>query len=418
MTKSSIRQLVNSSNHKVLVALSGGADSVALLRLLCAQGSDVEALHCNFHLRGEESDRDEAFVTQLCQKLDVPLHIQHFKTLEYAREHGISIEMAARELRYQWFEEMRQKRHADYIAVAHHQDDQAETLLLNLIRGTGLRGLAAMSPCNGHIIRPLLDMSKKEILQYLADIHQDYVTDSTNLERDALRNRLRLDIIPLLRDINPQATQHIAEAAMHVREALPYYFKGIEEANSITPSLHHSITPSLLHEQLRDLGFTSAQEADMLSCRRNGACFESPTHRATIHRGKLLIEEKKEYPKPALITRIVKVEDPMQWLANQPKSPHIAYFDSDAVSQPLTLRYPQRGERFQPFGMNGKSRLISDYLTDLHLNIFEKQRQWLLCDSSDQILWVINRRTDHRFRITPTTRNILVVETKEGENEL
>lgn len=418
MTKSSIRQFVNSSNHKVLVALSGGADSVALLRLLCAQGSDVEALHCNFHLRGEESDRDEAFVTQLCKKLDVPLHIQHFKTHEYARERGISIEMAARELRYQWFEEMRQQLDADYIAVAHHQDDQAETLLLNLIRGTGLRGLAAMSPCNGHIIRPLLDMSKKEILQYLADIHQDYVTDSTNLERDALRNRLRLDIIPLLRDINPQATQHIAEAAMHVREALPYYFKGIEEANSITPSLHHSITPSLLHEQLRNFGFTSTQEADMLSCHRNGACFESSTHRATIHRGKLLIEEKKEYPKPALITRIVKVEDPMQWLASQPKSPHIAYFDSDAVSQPLTLRHPQRGERFQPYGMNGKSRLISDYLTDLHLNIFEKQRQWLLCDSSDQVLWVINRRTDHRFRITPTTSNILVVEAKEGENEL
>ena len=156
----------------------------------------------------------------------------------------------------------------------------------------------------------------------------------------------------------------------------------------------------------------------MLSCRRNGACFESPTHRATIHQGQLLIEEKKKHPKPTLTTRIVKVKDPMQWLANQPKSPHIAYFDSDAVSQPLTLRHPHRGERFQPFGMNGKSRLISDYLTDLHLNIFEKQRQWLLCDSSDQVLWIINRRTDHRFRITPTTLNILVVEAKEGENEL
>ena len=406
MTKSAIRQFGKSANHKVLVALSGGADSVALLRLLCAQGSNVEALHCNFHLRGEESDRDEAFVTQLCKKLDVPLHVKHFKTLEYARERGISIEMAARELRYQWFEEMRQQQHADYIAVAHHQDDQAETLLLNLIRGTGLRGLAAMSPCNGHIIRPLLDMSKKEILQYLADIHQDYVTDSTNLERDALRNRLRIDIIPLLRDINPQATQHIAEAAKHVCEALPYYFKGIEEAEV----LHH--------EQLRNLGFTSTQEADMRSCRRNGACFESPTHRATIHQGQLLIEEKKKHPKPKLTTRIVKVEDPMQWLANQPKGPHIAYFDSDTVNQPLILRHPHRGERFQPFGMNGKSRLISDYLTDLHLNIFEKQRQWLLCDSSDQVLWVVNRRTDHRFRITPTTSNILVVEAKEGENEL
>ena len=407
MTKSSIRQFVNSSKHKVLVALSGGADSVALLRLLCAQGSDVEALHCNFHLRGEESNRDEAFVTQLCQKLDVPLHIQHFKTLEYARERGISIEMAARELRYEWFEEMRQQLNADYIAVAHHQDDQAETLLLNLIRGTGLRGLAAMSPCNGHIIRPMLDMSKKEILQYLADIHQDYVTDSSNQERDALRNRLRLDVIPLLRDINPQATQHIAEAAKHVREALPYYFKGIEETSSITSSL--------LHERLRGLCFTPTPEADILNCHRTGAYCESPTHRATIHQGQLLIEEKKEHPKPTITTRIVQVENPMQWLNSQPKNPHIAYFDSDTVCQPLTFRHPRRGERFQPFGMNGKSRLISDYLTDRHLNIFEKQRQWLLCDSSDQVLWVVNRRTDHRFRITPTTHNILIVETKEGQ---
>ena len=398
---------------KVLIAVSGGADSVALLRMLHAQGIDIEALHCNFHLRDEESNRDQEFVEQLCQKLQVPLHVHHFETRDYAAQHGISIEMAARELRYQWFEEMCLQLHADDIAVAHHQDDQAETLLLNLIRGTGLRGLAAMFPRNGHIIRPLLDMSKQEILQYLNDINQDYVTDSTNQERDAQRNRLRLDIIPLLRDINPRATQHIAEAAKHVREALPYYLKGIEEANSDTSTLQHALTPSLLHERLHGLGFTPAQEADMLSCNRVGACFESPTHRATFHNGGLLIEEKIDNSKPALTTRIVQVDDPMQWLTNQPKSLNIAYLDSDTFSQPFILRHPYRGERFQPFGMNGKSRLISDYLTDLHLNIFEKQRQWLLCQSTDQVLWVVCRRIDHRFRVTPATRNILIIEVIE-----
>ena len=402
---------------KILVTLSGGADSVALLRMLHEQSIDIEALHCNFHLRNEESDRDQHFVEQLCQRLQIPLHVHHFDTRDYATSNGISIEMAARQLRYQWFEEMRQQLHADYIAVAHHQDDQAETLLLNLIRGTGLRGLAAMSPRNGYIIRPLLDMSKHEILQYLTDIHQDYVTDSSNLEHDALRNRLRLDIIPQLCEINPRATQHIAEAAKHVREALPYYFKGIEEAESTTPSDSHSLTPSLLHERLQGLGFTPAQEADMLSCNRVGACFESPTHRATFHNGQLLIEEKSDNPKPALTTRIVQVDNPMKWLASQPKSPDIAYLDSDTFCQPLTLRRPHRGERFQPLGMNGKSRLLSDFLTDLHLNIFEKQRQWLLCQSTDQILWVIGRRIDHRFRITPATRNILIVKVAEERDE-
>ena len=193
----------------VLVALSGGADSTALLLIMKELGYEVKALHCNFHLRGEESNRDQAFVEELCKQNDVPLSVRHFDTEQYAKEQGISIEMAARDLRYDWFREELKALKASCIAVAHHRDDQAETILLNLLRGTGLRGLTGMRPKHDSIIRPLLCLSREEILEYLESKGQDFVTDSTNSERIAQRNRLRLDVIPLLRDINPAAVEHL-----------------------------------------------------------------------------------------------------------------------------------------------------------------------------------------------------------------
>ena len=207
-----------------LIALSGGADSVALALMMKEQGLKVRALHCNFHLRGGESDRDERFVRYFCQKHDIPLEVCHFDTLASAHLHKTSIEMEARDLRYQWFAQRVQALDAEAVCVAHHKDDQAETLLLNLIRGTGLKGLAAMHPeriVNGlRIIRPLLDITKEEILQYLARMRQGYVTDSTNLERDALRNRIRLDLMPMLRQLNPNITDCLARTAHNVRMEL------------------------------------------------------------------------------------------------------------------------------------------------------------------------------------------------------
>lgn len=220
------------SKDKILVALSGGADSVALLRVLLALGYTCEAAHCNFHLRGKESDRDENFVRGLCNELNILLHVVHFDTQTYATKHRISIEMAAREMRYEWFEKLRQECDASVIAVAHHRDDSVETFLLNLIRGTGINGLKGIAPLNGHIVRPLLNVSRQDILQYLEHLHQDYVTDSTNLQDEYMRNKIRLNILPMLGELNPSVSESIAETANRLAETSLVYNKEMAEAKT------------------------------------------------------------------------------------------------------------------------------------------------------------------------------------------
>ena len=246
-----------STDRLYLIALSGGADSIALALMMKEQRLNVLALHCNFHLRGEESDRDEQFVRDFCHKHAIPLEVCHFDTLASASQHKTSIEMEARDLRYRWFAQRAQALDAEAICVAHHKDDQAETLVLNLIRGTGLKGLAAMHPdriVNGlRIIRPLLDITKKEILQYLARMGQDYVTDSSNLERDALRNRIRLDLMPMLRQLNPNITDCLARTAHNVRM----------ELDSDSEESHY-------YRWLAPLGFSRSQILDIYAHCSNG----------------------------------------------------------------------------------------------------------------------------------------------------
>ncbi len=381
---------------RTIVALSGGADSVALLRLLLEAGAQVVALHCNFHLRGEESDRDERFVSALCQGLGVELHVRHFDTKAYASEKGISLEMAARELRYEWFEQMREELGCEDIAVAHHQDDQAETVLLNLLRGTGLRGLAGMRQRNGHIIRPLLGFSKQDILAYLRSLRQDFEVDSTNLEREAQRNKIRLDVMPLLREINPKATLHICQTADLVQSYL-------EASPSAGYSLH------ALHEWLQPYGFNSAQIREIFREQdgQSGAIYESPTHRLLRDRGKLLLTGRSETALFTLCHSIVETDSPLDFLKGQPLSADHAYLDADKLQLPLRQRPWQQGDRFRPFGMWG-SRLVSDFLTDLKLNRFQKERQQVLL-SGDRIAWVVGLRTDDRFRVTANTRRIYCI---------
>ena len=206
-------------DDKILVALSGGADSVALLLVLLQAGFHCEAAHCNFHLRGKESDRDEKFVRDLCRSQSIRLHTKDFDTMAYAREKGISIEMAARELRYGYFEELRTDWRFDKIAVAHHRDDNVETLLLHLVRGTGLKGLTGMRYRNGYVIRPMLDTSREEIERYLAGEGQSYVTDSTNLETEAVRNKIRLEFLPMMKTVNPSILDTLQDTIRHVEDA-------------------------------------------------------------------------------------------------------------------------------------------------------------------------------------------------------
>lgn len=261
-----------SPDDKLLVALSGGADSVALLRVLHTAGYQCEAAHCNFHLRGEESNRDEQFVRQLCQKYGIRLHTIDFNTTQYATEKRISIEMAARELRYNWFEKIKEECGAHVIAVAHHQDDSVETMLLNLIRGTGITGLLGIRPRNGAIVRPLLCINREEIIRYLQQIGQDFVTDSTNLEDEYTRNKIRLNLLPLMQEINPSVKNSLIETSIHLNDVATIYNKVIDEAKTriITPEgiridalLDEPAPDAFLFETLHPLGFNSAQIKDI-----------------------------------------------------------------------------------------------------------------------------------------------------------
>ena len=411
------REIGLEANAQVFVALSGGADSTALLLIMKELGYGIRALHCNFHLRGEESDRDQAFVEELCRQQQVPLFVRHFNTEQYAKEHGISIEMAAREQRYEWFKEESKIQKVKRLAVAHHHDDQAETLLLNLLRGTGLRGLAGMQPKHEGIIRPLLCLSREEILQYLESKGQPYVTDSTNAERIALRNRLRLDIMPLLRDINPAAVEHLCLASDIIRQSIPYYNKGIEAAFKelgitadsfpLSSSAIDNLKP-LLHEWLRRKGFNRTQEEEMLKEenlpnpsieRSSGKMWHSATHTVLRDRKALLLIplDGAGVSVPTLRQEIVPCIGET--------GADIAYFDADLLKLPIEVRPVREGDAFVPFGMRGR-KLVSDFLTDRKLNRLERSRQFVATCRGD-IIWLIGHRSDNRYRVTESTTRIL-----------
>jgi tRNA(Ile)-lysidine synthase len=294
-----------------VVALSGGADSVALLRILCDLGYRVEAAHCNFRLRGEESDRDEQFVKNLCKNLGVSLHLIHFETVEYATLHQVSIEMAARELRYRYFGQLLQDVGAETVCVAHHRDDAVETFLMNLLRGAGIHGLTGIRPHNEHIVRPLLCVSRHDILQYLDSIGQDYVTDSTNLQPDVLRNKIRLQLIPLLEQLSPGASDFIARSATYLSEAEKLYNASVKTHNGDSPFCEMSISslrdfPSplcLLHEWLSPLGFNRSQIDQLLDSLDGGSGreFISPSHTLIIDRDRIVVEPISAPMRPVLI---------------------------------------------------------------------------------------------------------------------
>ena len=394
----------------VLVAVSGGADSIALLIVLQQLGYSVQALHCNFHLRGKESDRDERFVSAFCRQKDIPLLIRHFDTREYAAQHNISIEMAARDLRYEWFYQVLAETKAQCIAVAHHKNDQAETLLLNLIRGTGIRGLAGMYPLRNNIARPLLCVTREEILSYLNQMNQDYVTDSTNLEREATRNKVRLDVLPLLAEINPNIINTLSDTCSIMASSLPLYQKGVEEelqkalinADEINiPLLQESgKTDILLYEWLKDNGFTNTQlmEISQSLDSTSGKIWESRTHRILKDRSSLIRQEKGSQPEQMEIIQ-EEVDSITETGAD------IAYFDRDKLPLPITYRIAREGDWFIPFGMTGK-KLISDYLTDIKATRFEKEHQ-LLALCGEDIIWVVGHRSDNRYRVDRNTRRIL-----------
>lgn len=402
------------SEKTVLVALSGGADSVALLRLLLELGYPCQAAHCNFHLRGAESDRDEAFAEALCRELDVPLHTVHFDTAKTASELRLSIEMAARKLRYDWFDTLSHTIGAQAIAVAHHRDDSVETLLLNLLRGTGIDGLRGIRPRNGNVVRPLLCVSREEIVAYLDSLGQPYVTDSTNLQDEYTRNKIRLKLIPLMKEINPSIQESLMKTARRLDQAATLYHLQMDEARRrvcsdrsirIDALLKEPEPEALLHELLSPLGFNEAQQGDIFRSLTGepGRSFVSATHRVIKDRDYLLTEPLSAPRPPELHIERHSLTDTFRI----PRSPQVACLDADKLKHPLSLRLCQAGDWFIPLGMKGKKN-VAQFLTDRKIPLHLKQRQWLLC-CGDDIVWVVGQRIDQRFCIDALSQSALVI---------
>ena len=430
--------------QRYIVALSGGADSMALLRAMVALGYHAEAAHCNFNLRGNESVRDEEFVKQQCSSLHVELHLAHFDTLTYAQLHHISIEMAARDLRYRYFAQLRRDIGAEAVCVAHHRDDSIETLLLNLLRGTGIHGLTGIKPrCANQydntctIIRPLLCVSRTEIEQWLDCIGQPYVTDSTNLQDDVMRNKIRLNLIPQLTQIQPAALQNLQVTMELMNETEHVYDTYIHEFLEKTvrhseqsmhapttyieiAALKASASPlCVLFEWLTDYHFTPAtirQINEGLSA-QTGHYWQSDTHELYLDRGRLLLTQKQASFAPLRMpeTGLYAAQDGLRVRVSKKtgavilKESNVACLDAATISFPLTLRTIQPGDRFSPFGMKG-SKLVSDFLTDMKMPLPEKRTQLVVTDANDDIVWVVGLRTSAKHSISATTTETLMLE--------
>ena len=429
------KELMN-KNQLYLVALSGGADSVALLLALKKLGYNIEAAHCNFHLRGEESDRDEDFCKNLCRELDIKLHLAHFDTQTNASLHGISIEMAARNLRYNYFEALLKDINASAVCVAHHKDDSAETLLLNLIRGTGIEGLTGIKSKNNRIVRPFLCVRRNEIINYLEQQKQSFVIDSSNLVNDVQRNKIRLDVMPLLQTINPLVVEHLNQTGEYVEETTAILNTTLEQMQDRVVLLKteeqtivdierlekEQSSNYLLWYILKNYDFNTAQIKQISYGLKTsvGRVWESATHALTINNNKIIVEplftcDTKEY---RLIEEglyhlnsklSIEIKKELYSIDNGfSKDPKDIWIDADQVTFPLSVRLIKEGDRMIPLGMKGR-KLISDMLTDTKVSYFDRQRQYVLLNNDQQIIWLVGRRIDDRYKITSFTKTVLKI---------
>ncbi len=417
-------------NDKIIVGVSGGTDSVALLHILISLGYNCVVAHCNFHLRNEESERDEDFVRNWSTELKTEYYHIDFDTIDYAYKQGISIEMAARDLRYAWFYELLEKLDAQAIAVAHHLDDSIETMLMNLIRGTGIKGLSGIQPRNNKVVRPLLCLNRLEIERYLIRYDLDHVEDSSNSASEYLRNRFRHEVLPLLEEIQPTARQTLYTSLKNLEGNLAIYKQAIEEieneivhkeSNSIKLDIEllkkqvHVLT--VLFELLQAYGFgnvVTEQISEHLDG-ESGKIFYSDTHRLIKDRKYLIITEIEpilkntfritesdiniEKPIPLKISKIIINSD-----FQVSKTTDCVHIDASKLQFPLLLRHWNEGDSFYPFGMENRKK-VSDFFIDNKFSLLEKEQTWLLI-SGEEIVWIVGHRMDNRFRVTPETKEV------------
>lgn len=425
-------------HDRVLLGVSGGIDSVVMMHLFLQAGWPVGVAHCNYQLRGGESEGDRDFVRSLAEKYQVPFYEKRFDTQEYAREHGLSIQMAARRLRYRWFEQLRQDKGYDHVAMGHNKDDLAETFLINLSRGTGLKGLTGIKAARGTLIRPLLFASRGEIAAYCHEQGISYREDSSNRQTYYNRNKIRHHVIPVFRELNPRFLDTMMENTGRLQDVYHLYRMFIEEkkrelVRQKGPDTYISkqqvggeAYATFLYELLRDYGFGGdvvqqiAHEIDGTP----GKEYYSESHRllrdrewlvvsplaggqqqVSGHPPRYYLEEDVEEVQEPIKLRVKKFERAEGWRI--PRDRDVACIDYDKLVFPLILRRWQHGDYFKPLGLDHLKKL-SDFFVDRKYSRLEKEQAWLLT-CGEKVVWVVGDRLDERFKVDRYTRHILQI---------
>jgi|TARA_B110000261_G_scaffold48668_1_gene57346 tRNA(Ile)-lysidine synthase len=413
---------------KILIACSGGLDSVVLSRLFKELNYDISLAHCNFSLRGKESDEDEKFVILLADKLSIPIFNKKFNTKAYKIKHKLSTQVAARQLRYQWFEEVCTEHSFDYLATAHHLDDDLETFLINLSRGTGLRGLIGIPLINDKIIRPFLNFPRADILQYAKEKNSPWREDSSNQTSDYLRNKLRIEVIPRLKEVDHNLLNGFHQTQKYLNDSMALvndYMALIK--NLVVDETEDGFeidvlklqdlpnTNALLYELLAPFGFTAWDDISDLLTAQSGKQIFSESHRILKNRKSLLLVENSFVHNEETYTikeSDTGIDTPINLKIEQVDktsdyTPSIVYLDLQKLNFPLQLRKWREGDSFYPFGMKGKKKL-SKFFKDEKLSLVAKEKTWVLT-SGNHIVWIVGMRSDHRFKVENQTKKILKI---------
>lgn len=423
-------QLPFLQKSKLLIACSGGLDSIVLAYLCHVNNFEIGIAHCNFNLRGMESDGDESFVSTIAEKFEVPFFVTNFETEKYAQNNKLSTQMAARELRYQWFETLLSSHKYDYVLTAHHKDDNLETFLINLSRGTGIDGLTGIPEINRNYVRPLLPFSRNQIMEFATKNEIEWREDSSNSDTKYLRNKLRHNVIPELISINPSFLNNFENTLDYLKHAQDFIRSQMYrirkevfeygELDTIKIAIHklqkYDNPKKYLYFLLKEYGFTAWDDILRMLNAQSGKQIFSSTHRLVKNREYLLlcpiIEDVPDrvYHIPEEENRIMIPSGMIHFkevLELRDTDLKTIFVDKEKLKYPLIVRKWKEGDYFYPLGMKGKKKL-SKYFKDEKLSLLAKERIWLLC-SGEEIVWVINYRADNRFRINPETKQLLKV---------
>ena len=414
---------------KLILGISSGADSVCLMHILLVLGYKFNLAHCNFNLRGNESDEDEVFIRKLAKEYQLQLHCKNFDTKKYASENKISVQMAARDLRYSWFYDLLESEDAKYIAIAHHTNDDIETFFINLVRGSGLKGLLGIKSKTDSIVRPLMAVSRSEIEIYLEKNEIYFREDSTNTSMKYLRNKIRHELIPLLAEMNPSIQETISDEIKILEGVAEIYYKKMEQVRKIiiqnkegTIQLRISDLLALnplnnyLYELLSLYGFSTIDKIAEALKGQSGKQFFSSSHQLLVDREFILISKLDVNKNELIIIQETtnSINNPIHMTfvksdnINWKEDLRSAQLDFDKLQFPLTLRKWKEGDKFTPLGMHTFKKL-SDYFIDNKFSIVEKKKQWLLC-SGKNIIWVVGHRIDNRYKLESKTKKVYIAQ--------